>query len=229
MEHCKAVGLRAVGLPDFPAGEPFPVAADDRFWSAAVELGMPVTIHTTISRRGGRQLLQYPREPSFDRPPDDFIERLYRHANPSRCGGLTVCQLIFAGVFDRFPSLRIYWAENNVGWLPFYLEQLDAEYEKNRFWAERHFGIPRLDGRPSEYVKERGYWGFYDDPIGIKLRHEIGVDHIIWGSDFPHVVTAWPHSRELLDRQMAGVSADERQQMQSANILRFLGIGPQAA
>jgi predicted TIM-barrel fold metal-dependent hydrolase len=53
--------------------------------------------------------------------------------------------------------------------------------------------------------------GFYDDPIGIKLRHEVGVDHIIWGSDFPHVVTYWPYSREVLDRQMSCVPADERQ------------------
>jgi predicted TIM-barrel fold metal-dependent hydrolase len=47
--------------------------------------------------------------------------------------------------------------------------------------------------------------GFYDDPIGIKLRHEVGVDHIIWGSDFPHVVTYWPYSRDVLDRQMRDV------------------------
>jgi hypothetical protein len=124
------------------------------------------------------KLFQYPREPEGERPPDDFIERLYRHANPARCGSLTICQLVFAGVFDRFPELRIYFAENNIGWIPFYLEQLDAEYEKNHVWAERHFGIPRLERRPSEVIRDHSYWGFYDDRIGIRLRDEIGVDRI---------------------------------------------------
>ena len=127
-------------------------------------------------------------------------------------------------MWDRFPKLKIYWAENNVGWIPFYLEQMDAEYDKNHFWAERHFGIRRLERPPSEYIKEHAYWGFYDDPIGIKLRHEVGVDHIIWGSDFPHVVTYWPRSRQVLDRQMGGVPADERRKMQADNILQLLGI-----
>src|SRR5439155_10067780 len=172
MEHCKRIGMPVVALRDFPSGQPFPTAEDDRFWTAALDLEMPVCIHTTMSRRGAT-LFQYPREPEGEHPPDDFIERLYRHANPARCGALTVCQLLFAGVFDRFPTLRIYWAENNLGWIPFYFEQLDSEYEKNHLWAERHFGIAPLERRPSDYIKEHAYWGFYDDRIGIRLRHEI--------------------------------------------------------
>jgi len=227
MERSKRMGMRAVSLHDYPAGQPFPTAEDDRFWAAAIDLEMPVCIHTTLSRRGG-QLFQYPREPAFERPPDDFIDRLYRHANPARCGSLTACQLVFAGVFDRFPELKIYFAENNIGWIPFYLEQLDSEYEKNHVWAERHFGIAPLERRPSEYIKEHSYWGFYDDRIGIKLRHEIGVDHVIWGSDFPHVVGFWPHSREALDQQMSGVPEGERRMMESTNLLDLLGITPAA-
>jgi predicted TIM-barrel fold metal-dependent hydrolase len=223
MNHARRIGLRAVGLRDFPSGQTFPTSEDDRFWAAALDLEMPVCIHTTMSRRDGR-LFQYAREPQLERPPDDFIDRLYRHANPSRCGALTVCQLLFAGVFDRFPSLRIYWAENNIGWIPFYLEQLDSEYEKNHVWAERHFGIPPLERRPSEYVTEHAYWGFYHDPIGIKMREVVGVDRIIWGSDFPHVVTAWPNSRRDLDQQMEGVPTVERRMMERDNLLSFLGI-----
>jgi uncharacterized protein len=223
MERFKEIGLRAASLHSLPSGQPFPVPEDDRFWAAAIDLEMPLCIHTTISRGKG-PLFQYPKEPHGDRPPDDFIERLYRHANASRCGALTLCQLVFAGVFDRFPKLNIYFAENNIGWIPFYLEQLDAEYDKNRHWAEKHFGIAPLQQKPSEIIKEHAYWGFYDDPIGIKLRHEIGVDHVMWGSDFPHVVTYWPNSQEVLDRHMDGVPAQERHQMQADNVLRFLGL-----
>lgn len=224
MTRMKQIGLSAVGLNGFPAGQPFPTPEDDRFWAAAIDLQIPLTIHTTMSRSTSGPIFQYPRTPDSENTEDDFINRLYRHANASRCGSLTACQMVFGGLWDRFPTLRIYWAENNVGWIPFYLEQMDAEYQKNHFWAERHYGLPRLERLPSEYVKDSTYWGFYDDPIGIKLRHEVGVDHIMWGSDFPHVVTYWPNSRQLLDKQMAGVPPDERRKMQADNILQFLQI-----
>lgn len=222
MTRMKQLGLRAVGVNGYPAGQPYPTPEDDRFWAAAIDIEIPLCIHTTISRGSG-PLFQYPRVPDSENTEDDFINRLYRHANPSRCGSLTACQMVFAGVWDRFPTLKIYWAENNVGWIPFYLEQMDAEYEKNHFWAERHYGLPRLERLPSDYVKEHAYWGFYDDPIGIKLRHEVGVDHIMWGSDFPHVVTSWPRSRDRLDQQMVGVPEHERRKMLAENLLEFLG------
>jgi hypothetical protein len=57
----------------------------------------------------------------------------------------------------------------------------------NRFWAERHLGLPKLKRRPSEYLKEHAYWGFFEDHVGVKLRHEIGVDRMMWSTDFPHV------------------------------------------
>ena len=119
-------------------------------------------------------------------------------------------QLIIAGVFDRFPKLQIYWAENNVGWLPYFGEQIDNEYETNHFWAERQMGLPRLKRKPSEYLKENAHWGFFEDRIGVKLRHEIGVDRMMWSTDFPHVVTRWPNSLKVLDSQMAGVPEEKK-------------------
>jgi predicted TIM-barrel fold metal-dependent hydrolase len=223
MNRLKEQGLRAALLYGYPGGEDYPTPEDDRFWAAAIDLQMPICAHTTLSRGGG-QLLQYPRSPKDGNTVDDFINRLYRHANASRCGSLTACQMVFAGVWDRFPDLRIYFAENNLGWIPFYLEQMDSEYEKNHFWAERYFGISRLDRRPSDYIREHALWGFYDDPIGVKLRGEIGVDNIVWGSDFPHVVTHWPHSQQMLAKQMTGVPDEERQKMLVNNILEFLNL-----
>lgn len=223
MRRLKAKGIKALLLYGYPAGEPYPTPEDDPFWAAAIDLQMPLCAHTTLSRDGGT-LLKYPKVPEGGNTEDDFINRLYRHANASRCGSLTACQMLFAGVWDRFPDLQLYFAENNIGWIPFYLEQMDAEYQKNHFWAERYFGIDRLERLPSDYIKEHAYWGFYDDPIGVKLRHEIGVDHIVWGSDFPHVVSHWPHSQRMLDKQMVGVPEEERSKMLADNIVRFLGL-----
>ena len=183
---------------------------------------MPITIHTSMG--GVRAEMNYPkRPPQTDVPPDDILLRMYRHGN-HHCGALEATQMVLDGLFDRFPALRIYWAENNIGWLPFYFEQMDLEYERNHFWAEDLYGVKKLDRRPSEYIKEHAIWGFFDDPIGLKLRDEIGVDKIVWGSDFPHVVTTWPNSQQILDRELTGVPDQDRRKILRDNIADFLGL-----
>ena len=222
MEHCKQIGMKTVVLGRYPGGKRFPTSDDDRFFAAALDVDMPITIHTSMG--GVRAEMNYPkRPPQTDVPPDDILLRMYRHGN-HHCGALEATQMVLDGLFDRFPALRIYWAENNIGWLPFYFEQMDLEYERNHFWAEDLYGVKKLDRRPSEYIKEHAIWGFFDDPIGLKLRDEIGVDKIVWGSDFPHVVTTWPNSQQILDRELTGVPDQDRRKILRDNIADFLGL-----
>jgi uncharacterized protein len=222
LEHCKRIGMKTVVLGRYPGGKRYPTPNDDRFFATALDLDMPLTIHTSMG--GVRVEMNYPTHPpQADIPPDDLLLRMYRHGN-HHCGALEATQMVIDGLFDRFPALRIYWAENNIGWLPFYFEQMDLEWERNHFWAERLYGVKKLQRRPSEYIKEHAIWGFFDDPIGVKLRDEIGVDHIVWGSDFPHVVTTWPNSREILDRETAGVPEIEKRKMLHDNIVGFLRL-----
>jgi uncharacterized protein len=227
MERCKRKGLKAGWLSTFPSGQSFPSAEDDRFWAAALDLEMPLIVHTSFPTKVGSRetrLFNYPREPQGEqRPPTDFVQRLARQG-PHHSGSVEASQLVISGVFDRFPRLQIYWAENNVGWLPYFYEQIDHEYLINRFWAERYLGLPKLKRRPSEYLKEHAYWGFFEDHIGVKLRHEIGVDRIMWSTDFPHVVTRWPHSLKMMDSQMEGVPQEERQKMVAGNAIKFFRL-----
>jgi predicted TIM-barrel fold metal-dependent hydrolase len=132
--------------------------------------------------------------------------------------------MVIAGVFERFPKLAIYWAENNVGWLPYFYEQIDHEYSVNQFWAARHLGLPKLKRLPSEYLKEHAYWGFFEDHVGVRLRHEVGVDRMMWSTDFPHIVTRWPNSLKVLDSQMKGVPDGERRKMAAENAIRFFRL-----
>ena len=227
MERCKRMGLKGAWLSTFPSGKGYPTPEDDRFWAAALDLDMPLVIHTSFPTKVGSRetpLFKYPKEPDGEqRPPTDFIQRFARQA-PHHSGSVEISQIIVSGIFDRFPKLRIYWAENNVGWLPYFGEQIDHEYETNRFWAERQMGLPRLKRLPSEYLRENAYWGFFEDRIGMKLRHEIGVDRIMWSTDFPHVVTRWPNSLKVLDSQMTGVPADEKRKMVADNAIRFFHL-----
>lgn len=227
MEYCKKAGLKAAWLLTFPSGKSYPSPEDDRFWAAALDLDMPVVIHTSFPAHVGSRetpLFKYPREPQGERrPPTDFVQRFARQA-PHHSGSVEASQLVIAGVFDRFPKLQIFWAENNVGWIPYYYEQFDHEYEINRFWAERHLGLPRLKRRPSEYLREHAHWGFFEDHVGVRLRHEVGVERMMWSTDFPHVVTRWPNSLKYLDSQMAGVPAAERRQMAAENAVKFFRL-----
>jgi predicted TIM-barrel fold metal-dependent hydrolase len=227
MERCQRLGLKAAWLTTFPSGKGFPLAEDDRFWAAALDLGMPLVVHTGFPNKVGSRetsLFKYPKEPEGEqRPPTDFVQRFARQA-PHHSGSVEVSQLIVAGVFDRFPKLQIYWAENNVGWLPYFGEQIDKEYETNHFWAERMLGLPKLKRKPSEYLKENAHWGFFEDRIGMKLRHEIGVDRIMWSTDFPHVVTRWPNSLKVLDSQMTAVPSDEKRKMAADNAIKFFHL-----
>jgi predicted TIM-barrel fold metal-dependent hydrolase len=227
MERCKRMGLKAVWLSTFPSGESYPSPEDDRFWAAALDLEMPVIVHTSFPTKVGSRetrLFKYPKEPPGEsRPPTDFVQRFARQG-PYHSGSVEASQLVVSGVFDRFPKLQIYWAENNVGWLPYFYEQIDHEYLVNRFWAERQLGLPRLKRLPSEYLKEHAHWGFFEDHVGIKLRHEVGVERMMWSTDFPHVVTRWPKSLQTLETQMAGVPEDERRLMVAGNAVKFFGL-----
>jgi uncharacterized protein len=227
MERCKRKGLKGAWLQTFPSGLSYPTPEDDRVWAAAIDLEMPVIVHTSFPTHvGGREhrLFKYPREAKGEqRPPTDFVQRFARQA-PHHSGSVEASQLIVAGVFDRFPKLQIYWAENNIGWLPYFYEQIDHEYAINRFWAERQLGLPKLKRLPSEYLKEHAHWGFFEDHVGVRLRHEIGVERMMWSTDFPHVVSRWPKSLEKLEQQMAGVAEDERRQMVASNAIRFFGL-----
>ena len=227
MERCTRMGLKAVWLSTYPSGKGYPSDEDDRFWAAAIDMGVPLIVHTSFPARVGARevaLLKYPREPEGeDKPPTDLVQRLARQG-PFHSGALEAAQMVVSGLFERFPKLRIYWAENNVGWLPYYYEQIDHEYEVNRFWAERHLGLERLKKRPSEYLREHAYWGFFEDRAGIRQRYEIGVDRMLWSTDFPHLVTRWPHSREYFEMQTEGVPEDEKYLLAAGNAIRFFGL-----
>ncbi len=227
MERCTRMGLKAVWLSTYPSGKGYPSDEDDRFWAVAVDMGMPLIVHTSFPARVGARevaLLRYPREPEGeDKPPTDLVQRLARQG-PYHSGALEAAQMVVSGLFERFPKLQIYWAENNVGWLPYYYEQIDHEYEVNRFWAERSLGLKRLKKRPSEYLREHAYWGFFEDRAGIRQRYEVGVDRMLWSTDFPHLVTRWPHSREYFEMQTEGVPEDEKHLLAAGNAIRFFGL-----
>ena len=166
MKRCKEKGFNAVRLHTFPSGKDYPTPEDDKFWAAAIDLDMPLTIHTSFPKQyRGRDvfLMKYPKEPEGEERPMDFVERVARHGI-HHCGAIEAVQLILSGVFDRLPKLQIYWAENNIGWIPYFYQQMDQAYKVSCSWAERLLGLKRLSRLPSEYLKDHAHWGFSTIP-----------------------------------------------------------------
>jgi len=226
LEHCAKQGFKVARLHTYPSGKSFPTPEDDRFWAAALDLDMPITIHTSFPQRVGERdhyLFDYPTVPQGEARPPDFLQRLARQGI-FHCGAVEAAQLILHGVFDRFPKLQIFWAENNIGWIPYFYQQMDQTYKVNSSWAERLLGLKQLSRLPSEYLKEHALWGFFDDPIGVQLRHHVGVEKILWSTDFPHIVTRWPRSLEVMEAQFEGVPEEEKRLMVAGNAIRFLHL-----
>ena len=88
-------------------------------------------------------------------------------------------QLIFSGVTERFPHLKCVFAEAGIGGLNYVLAACDHEWEYRHLWTE---GIAT---RRPETLRRQMYVNFWFEAEGIKLRHHIGIDNIMWESDFP--------------------------------------------
>ena len=233
MEYCHEHGLRAVLLGVFPNGSGSPRAEDDAFWAAALDLGMVLTVHVDIDRSRGGQL-----QKMIDMT--DTSERARRALPPEliitqqtsvfgRAGAPNAMQLAMTGVFDRFPDMKVFFAENQIGWIPFWLEQADVRFHRHHRWIEREFGWKRVERLPSEYVKDHCYWGFQRDRVGVLLREMIGTNKLIWATDFPHQESDWPNSRQILELNFEGVPATEVEMMTSGNVSRLFGLSSSSA
>ena len=222
MERGKRSGLTGVQLMTFPNGGGKPAEEDDRFWAAALDLEMPVTIHVELIRPGAREskLLDYPiEEPGLT---TELAFQVQRFA--TRGAGTNAVQLLLSGIFDRYPTLRVFCAETSIGWVPYFLEIADVRYKRHIHWAEKRNGFKPLRALPSELLNEYFYWGFQRDRSGVELRHRMNVDRLIWSVDFPHQESDWPESDEVIEHNFTGVPDDEVYKMTVQNAVDFFHL-----
>jgi predicted TIM-barrel fold metal-dependent hydrolase len=229
MEHCARLGLRGVQLNTFPSGTMLPTPEDDIFWAAALDLEMALTVHECFRNEAGANpydgpLFQYPKSPQGEVPSTTLRDPLRKMATGyGYKPAASAMQFIFSGVFDQFPSLQIYFAETQIGWLPMWLQEVDETYARSNR-VHQLYGLPALERLPSEYIKDHFMWGFMKDPFGVRQRHEIGVERVMWETDFPHVGTDWPHSQNTIDKNFVDVPENERHQMLVGNAVKFFHL-----
>ena len=211
LERCAELGLAGAFIPVYPVAErPYRHASYDRLWWTAQDLEMPLLLHVATMRGGI--------------PGSEFtidINQLTAAglANSDYWMRYSLTAMIFAGVFDRYPRLKVGSVEHETAWVPHWLRQMDFTYRERpalgRAWKSRHAMLP------SEYWQRNMFVEFMEDDCGIRLRDVIGVDNMLWGNDFPHAESTWPKSREFLDRIFAGAPDEDRRKITADNAARI--------
>ncbi|MBI1735524.1 MAG: amidohydrolase [Candidatus Rokubacteria bacterium] len=125
--------------------------------------------------------------------------------------------MIFSGVLERHPRLRLVLGESGIGWIPYVLWRMDAEWEDQ-------FKDLSLTMPPSAYWRRQCWATYQTDPIGIKLIDELGADTVMWGSDFPHPDGVWPDSQEYIRKELGHLPDDVRRKIVCENAARLYGF-----
>jgi predicted TIM-barrel fold metal-dependent hydrolase len=125
--------------------------------------------------------------------------------------------MIFSGILERYPRIRLVLGESGIGWIPYVLWRMDAEWEDQ-------FKDLSLTMPPSDYWKRQCWATYQTDPIGVKLLDELGVDKVMWGSDFPHPDGVWPDSKEYVERELGQLPPAVRRKIVCENAAELYGF-----
>ncbi|MGZ4691826.1 MAG: amidohydrolase family protein [Acidimicrobiia bacterium] len=224
LRKAKARGAKGVLISNWPSGGSSRSPDDDPFWAAAGDDGMPVAVHINIisrkQRAAGRKAAAKSGNVLYDMTSEAARAKAIggmSHVFSMAAGNITA--MLFTGVFDRFPALQVQWIEIGVGWLPHFIECLDDRYWRNRSWGQLPIKQP-----PSYYWYQNNAASFISDRTGIALRHQAGINNIMWSSDYPHHGNDWPYSRKVIEETMNSIPADEKAKIVGGNAARIWGI-----
>ena len=177
-------------------------------WEVANEAALPVHFHTVGERR-----------PDLEKLPPQLalVERAVHISGFQLYMATTLMSLIFGGVLERYRNVKIVIGESGIGWIPYVLDRMDAEWEDQ-------FQDLSLTMRPSEYWRRQCRATYQTDRIGIKLLDDLGHDTIMWGSDFPHPDGVWPDSSEFIERELGHLPAVVRHKIVCENAGKLYGF-----
>jgi len=205
LERIKALGLRGVMLPGRPAEADYDSPIYDPFWEAAIALGLPLSFHILTDTQ---DFALRPRGPVMN------------HAVGIIRGNQDIISmLVFGGVFERHPRLRIVCVEADAGWLPHWMYRMDHYYDRHRYLR-----AGTLSKMPSDYVRENIYVTFQDDWVAFRMVDLVNPARLMWANDFPHSDSTWPWSQDVLHKQAAHLSAPQRDMILHDNVAALYGL-----
>jgi predicted TIM-barrel fold metal-dependent hydrolase len=202
-------GCRAISFPPNPTITKLPSLQSpvwDPIWTVCNDEGVTVCLH--ISDPTGTT-------PSMDSPIDVFI------ANLAVSLYATAMDLTYSPILRKYKDLKFALSEGGIGWVPHFMQRADFT-NSHHIWTGQNFG----GKKPSEVFLEHVYTCFIDDPIGVKVRHEVGLRNMTWECDYPHSDSVWPHSPEKLWESLTGVPDNEINLITYENAMRAFHFDP---
>lgn len=209
LQRCAELGAVGAAIPQSPLeGHRYDQMEYEPLWASAAELGLPLSLHTATYRS-----------------PAELGSIVTRAGVSSIARFIQDCiaRMIFGGVFERHPTLKVVSVENELGWAPHFIDRMDYSYLERRHYDEEQIKF-KNGAVPSDFFHRNIAMSFQEDAIGIKLREYIGVENLLWGSDYPHMESTFPRSREILDDIFAGVPEDERTKIMCSNTAAYYGF-----
>jgi len=200
----KELGFKGVMLPGSPTYADYDSPEYDDFWRACIELELPPSFHVLTTR--DTSPVRGPRINGF--------VRIIR-ANQDIMG-----VLIFSGVFDRVPELKVVCVEADAGWAPHYAYRMDHAYKRHGEWMS----VKKLEKMPSDYFREHIYMTFQDDWIAFQMAEKLNVNRLMWANDFPHSDSTWPWSQELLAEHTKDLSEHAIDRILHDNVAELYNI-----
>ena len=192
-----------------PLGEPsFHDEYWNPLWEALVDCNTVLSIHLGSS---GQLVVTAP-----DAPMDVMIQMQPMNISTA------ASDLLWSTVPRRYPDLRIALSEGGAGWVPYFMDRADKTYDMHHLWTGQDFG----DLRPSDVFRRNFLTCFITDPVGVVLRHEIGIENLSWEMDYPHSDSNWPNAPEELAEVFAGVPDEDVDRITHLNAMDWYSYDP---
>lgn len=212
-ERCLAAGAKAAFLPGLPR-RPYHDPHYEPLFSRAEEAGTPLTFHRTF---GGK-----PDETDWDELVNMKVTAggtVYRFFSAIR----PFTYMAYGGVFERHPNLKIVAGEVNCGWLPFWLQTMEQNFEIRSDMGDRALSDQI---RPTSYMGKNLFVTILDDKVGFDLipTNPWLADTALWSSDYPHSVSTWPNSRKVLTELGQSIETHQLEQIAHENATRVYGL-----
>lgn len=207
LERCAKMGMRGVMLSIAQeSGEAYIDKRFEKLWTAAAALKMPVSLHVAASETSFRATGNMWSDFSCG-----FTPTMY-----------SITSMIFSGLFDRHPTLKVLSVENDASWALAVLERMDDRWQHDKAWA---WGDAMTSGRkPSQIFHDQIACTFMRDRTAILNREIIGAKNIMWGSDYPHFDGAWPNSGSTLEKQFSGIPVADQIKIGRTNAIEMYDL-----
>ena len=204
-------GAKGVFIPYYPK-VPYHDAYYDPFWGAAEEASIPANIHRQMGGKVVSKKSVFGGAPGLNM--SKIVQRFFSAIEP-------FSDLVYTGLFERFPKLKFVDAEVNGGWIPFWIQMMDQEYERQRHWDN-----PPLNRMPSEFIGENLFVSVLDDFVYFDhAKHDKRIAKAaLFSTDYPHSTTLYPNTRKYISDLTKGMEQETIHDILAGNAVRVYNL-----